>query len=63
MINPAGTRDLRPVERMLFECVTEGPDLTICAYTAQPGTRSAEALALLGNLAATAAGEKPSPAP
>jgi transcriptional regulator with XRE-family HTH domain len=31
-------------------------DLTIFAYTADPGTRSAEALALLGSLAATAAG-------
>jgi len=30
-------------------------DLTIYAYTAEPGTRSAEALALLGTLAATAA--------
>jgi hypothetical protein len=38
-------------------------DLTIYAYTADPGTRSAEALALLGTLAATAAAEKPTPAP
>jgi transcriptional regulator with XRE-family HTH domain len=38
-------------------------DLTVYAYTADPGTRSAEALALLGSLAATAAAEKPSPAP
>jgi transcriptional regulator with XRE-family HTH domain len=38
-------------------------DLTIYAYTADPGTRSAEALALLGSLAATAAAEKPTPAP
>ena len=38
-------------------------DLTIYAYTADPGTRSAEALALLGSLAATAGAEKPSPAP
>src|SRR5207249_4705682 len=39
-------------------------DLTIYAYTADPGTRSAEALALLGSLVATAAAaEKPSPAP
>jgi transcriptional regulator with XRE-family HTH domain len=37
-------------------------DLTIYAYTADPGTRSAEALALLGSLAATAAAEKPTPA-
>jgi transcriptional regulator with XRE-family HTH domain len=38
-------------------------DLTIYAYTADPGTRSAEALALLGTLAATAAAEKLTPAP
>jgi hypothetical protein len=38
-------------------------DLTIYAYTADPGTRSAEALALLGSLAATAAAEKPTLAP
>jgi transcriptional regulator with XRE-family HTH domain len=38
-------------------------DLTIYAYTADPGTRSAEALALLGSLAATAAAAKPTPAP
>jgi transcriptional regulator with XRE-family HTH domain len=37
-------------------------DLTIYAYTADPGTRSAEALALLGSLAATSAAEKTSPA-
>jgi hypothetical protein len=30
-------------------------DLTIYAYTAEPGSRSAEALALLGTLVATAA--------
>jgi transcriptional regulator with XRE-family HTH domain len=38
-------------------------DLTIYAYTADPGTRSADALALLATLAATAAAEKPAPAP
>jgi transcriptional regulator with XRE-family HTH domain len=38
-------------------------DLTIYAYTADPGTRSAEALALLGTLAATAAAEKATRAP
>jgi transcriptional regulator with XRE-family HTH domain len=38
-------------------------DLTMYAYTADPGTRSAEALALLGSLAATAAAEKPTLAP
>jgi transcriptional regulator with XRE-family HTH domain len=32
-------------------------DLTIYVYTAEPGTRSAEALALLGTLAATSASE------
>jgi hypothetical protein len=37
--------------------------LTISTYTADPGTRSADALALLGSLAATTAGEKPTPAP
>jgi len=35
--------------------------LTIFAYTAEPGTRSAEALALLGSLAATTAAERTSP--
>ena len=34
--------------------VVSDADLTIYAYTADPGTRSAEALALLGSLAATA---------
>jgi transcriptional regulator with XRE-family HTH domain len=43
--------------------VVPDTDLTIYAYTADPGTRSAEALALLGTLAATAAAENPSPAP
>src|SRR3954467_8873421 len=38
-------------------------DLTIFAYTADPGTRSAEALALLGSLAATRAAETALPAP
>ena len=38
-------------------------DLTIYAYTAEPGTRSAEALALLGSLAATAAAEERTQAP
>jgi len=38
-------------------------DLTMYAYTADPGTRSAEALVLLGSLAATSAAEKTSPAP
>jgi transcriptional regulator with XRE-family HTH domain len=37
--------------------------LTIFTYTADPGTRSAEALALLGSLAATTAAERPTPAP
>jgi hypothetical protein len=37
--------------------------LTIFAYTADPGTRSAEALGLLGSLAATTAAERTSPAP
>jgi hypothetical protein len=37
--------------------------LTIFAYTADPGTRSAEALGLLGSLAATAAAAGPTPAP
>ena len=43
--------------------VVTDTDLTIYAYTADPGTRSAEALALLGTLAATAAAETPTPAP
>jgi hypothetical protein len=34
--------------------VVSDAELTIYAYTAEPGTRSAEALALLGTLAATA---------
>jgi hypothetical protein len=38
-------------------------DLTIYAYTADPGTPSAEGLALLGTLAATAATAQPTPAP
>jgi hypothetical protein len=38
------------------------PDLTIYAYTAEPGSRSAEALALLGTLVATAAAEQQAPA-
>ena len=38
-------------------------DLTIFTYTADPGTRSAEALALLGSLAATTDAERPTPAP
>jgi transcriptional regulator with XRE-family HTH domain len=37
-------------------------DLTIYAYTADAGTRSAEALALLGSLAATGAAERSTPA-
>ena len=37
-------------------------DLTIYAYTAEPGSRSADALALLGTLAATEAAESSSPA-
>jgi hypothetical protein len=37
--------------------------LTIFTYTADPGTRSAEALGLLGSLAATTAAESTSPAP
>src|SRR5829696_3637451 len=36
--------------------------LTMFAYTADPGTRSAEALALLGSLAATTAAQQQSPA-
>jgi transcriptional regulator with XRE-family HTH domain len=43
--------------------VASDTDLTIYVYTADPGTRSAEMLALLGSLAATAAAQKPSPAP
>jgi hypothetical protein len=38
-------------------------DLTIVAYTADPGTRSAEALSLLGSLAATSDAERASAAP
>ncbi len=37
--------------------------LTVITYTADPGTRSAEALALLGTLAATAAAESAPSAP
>ena len=37
--------------------------LTVITYTADRGTRSAEALALLGTLAATAAAENPTSAP
>ena len=37
--------------------------LTIFTYTADPGTRSADALRLLGSLAATTAAENPTPAP
>lgn len=37
--------------------------LTIFTYTADPGTRSADALALLGSLAATTAAERPTRAP
>jgi hypothetical protein len=37
-------------------------DLTIFTYTADPGTRTAEALALLGSLAASADAEKTSAA-
>jgi hypothetical protein len=36
--------------------------LTIVAYTADPGTRSAEALRPLGSLAATPTAERPTPA-
>jgi transcriptional regulator with XRE-family HTH domain len=39
------------------------PGLTVVAYTADRGTRSAEALALLGTLAATAAAENATSAP
>src|SRR5687768_11246669 len=38
-------------------------DLTIFTYTAEPGTRSAEALSLLGSLAATTDVERESAAP
>jgi transcriptional regulator with XRE-family HTH domain len=41
--------------------VVSDTDLTIYAYTADPGTRSADALALLGSLAATAAAQTPAP--
>jgi hypothetical protein len=41
--------------------VVSDSDLTIYAYTADPGTRSAEALALLGTLAATSAAAERSP--
>jgi hypothetical protein len=37
--------------------------LTIFTYTADPGTRSADALNLLGSLLATTAGERPTSAP
>src|SRR4051794_40578580 len=43
--------------------VASDSDLTIYAYTAEPGTRSAEALSLLGTLAATSAAESASPTP
>jgi hypothetical protein len=39
--------------------VASDADLTIYVYTADPGTRSAEALVLLGTLAATAAAQQP----
>jgi MmyB-like transcription regulator ligand binding domain len=39
------------------------PGLTIFTYTADPGTRSAEALSLLGSLAATTDAERASAAP
>jgi hypothetical protein len=42
--------------------VASDTDVTIYVYTADPGTRSAEMLALLGSLAATTAARKPSPA-
>src|ERR687893_656348 len=38
------------------------PGLTIFTYTADPATRSADALSLLASLAATAAAERPTPA-
>ena len=37
--------------------------LTIFSYTAEPGTRSAEAVSLLGSLTATTAAERSTPAP
>jgi hypothetical protein len=43
--------------------VVSDSELTIYAYTAEPGTRSAEALALLGSLAATSAAEGAPAAP
>jgi MmyB-like transcription regulator ligand binding domain len=43
--------------------VASDTDLTIYVYTADPGSRSAEMLALLGSIAATAAAQKPSPSP
>src|SRR5205823_7825609 len=43
--------------------VASDSDLTIYVYTADPGTRSAKSLALLGSLAATMDAEKPSLAP
>lgn len=43
--------------------VVADSDLTIYVYTAEVGSRSAEALALLGNLAATAAAETSTPVP
>ena len=42
--------------------VVHDSGLTIYVYTAEPGTRSAEALGLLGSLAATSAAERNSPA-
>jgi transcriptional regulator with XRE-family HTH domain len=42
--------------------VVSDADLTIYAYTAEPGSRSADALALLGTLAATEAAASASPA-
>jgi MoxR-like ATPase len=48
------------VERFLEVVFDTG--LTIFTYTADPGTRSAEALSLLGSLAATTAAEQPTPA-
>ena len=43
--------------------VVPNSDLTIYAYTAEPGTPSAAALSLLGSLVATSAAEKTSTAP
>jgi transcriptional regulator with XRE-family HTH domain len=43
--------------------VASDTDLTIYVYTADPGTRSAEMLALLGSIAATSDAEKTSAAP